>query len=410
MKINEELKALIPPLSNDEYNGLERSLIDEGCRDKLITWDDTIIDGHNRYEICTKHGIPYQVEERDFESIEDVKVWMIDNQKSRRNLTDGWKWELAQTRKAILAEKGKQNISANKGGTTTLSTIDKEAHNTQATIAKELGWSTGKVAMADKVWKAADEETKEKVRAGEVSINQAYNDVKKQEKENQKADKKEQAIKKFQIASVNYKDDDIKILFEDFRTGCDKIQDESIDAIITDPPYPIEFIDLWADMFEIADRVLKPSRYLVTYANHQNLDKIFQLPNKLKYYWTFKLDFTAKPIAMGRNLIATWKPVIVYQKLPFKKIEETIEDQVKETKAFNYQERDYHDLNWGQSLGKFEYLIEKFSKPGETILEPFAGTGTTLVACKHTKRKCIGFEIEKEKYESIIKGRIVEGV
>ena len=83
---------------------------------------------------------------------------------------------------------------------------------------------------------------------------------------------------------------------------------------------------------------------------------------------------------------------------------------MKETKAFNYQERDYHDLNWGQSLGKFEYLIEKFSKPGETILEPFAGTGTTLVACKNTKRKCIGFEIEKEKYESIIKGRIVEGV
>jgi len=265
------------------------------------------------------------VEERDFESIEDVKVWMIDNQKSRRNLTDGWKWELAQTRKAILAEKGRDNLSTNIGDNQRLSIIDKgKTHNTQATIAKELGWSTGKVAMADKVWKAADEETKEKVRSGEVSINQAYNDVKKQEKENQKADKKEQAIKKFEIASVKYKDDDIKILFEDFRTGCDKIEDESIDAIITDPPYPIEFIDLWADMFEIADRVLKPSRYLVTYANHQNLDKIFQLPNKLKYYWTFKLDFTAKPIAMGRNLIATWKPVIVYQKLPFKKIKKPL--------------------------------------------------------------------------------------
>jgi len=243
-----------------------------------------------------------------------------------------------------------------------------------------------------------------------VSINQAYQEIKKAEKEKEKEDKKQEAIEQFTKASLNYSEDDIKIYFEDFRIGCQSIEDNSIDAIITDPPYPIEYIHLWQDMFEIADRVLKPSAFLVTYANHQNLDRIFQLPNKLKYYWTFKLDFTAKPIAMGRNLIATWKPVIIYQKLPFKKIEETIEDQVKETKGFKYEERDYHDLNWGQSLGKFEYLIEKFTKVGDIVLEPFAGTGTTLVACKNTMRKCIGYEIEKEKYESIIKGRIVEGV
>jgi len=64
-------------------------------------------------------------------------------------------------KKQILLKKGKENISANKGGTSSLSTIDKEAHNTQKELASELGWSTGKVEMADKVWKEAEPEVKE---------------------------------------------------------------------------------------------------------------------------------------------------------------------------------------------------------------------------------------------------------
>lgn len=228
-------------------------------------------------------------------------------------------------------------------------------------------------------------------------------------KEIKKEEKKEEKIKQFEQASLEYQDENVKIFFEDFREGAKTIENNSVDAIITDPPYPIEYIDLWADMFAIADRILKPSAFLVTYANHQNLDRIFQLPNSLKYYWIFKLDFTSKPIAMGRNLIATWKPVLIFQKLPFKKIEETLEDNIKESKPFNYDERDMHNLNWGQSLGKFEWIIDKFTKPGDLIVEPFAGTGTTLVASKNMKRRCIGYEIDKTNYESIIKGRIERG-
>jgi len=228
-------------------------------------------------------------------------------------------------------------------------------------------------------------------------------------KEIKKEKKKEEKIKQFEQASLEYQDENVKIFFEDFREGAKTIENNSVDAIITDPPYPIEYIDLWADMFAIADRILKPSAFLVTYANHQNLDRIFQLPNSLKYYWIFKLDFTSKPIAMGRNLIATWKPVLIFQKLPFKKIEETLEDNIKESKPFNYDERDMHNLNWGQSLGKFEWIIDKFTKPGDLIVDPFAGTGTTLVASKNMKRRCIGYEIDKTNYESIIKGRIERG-
>jgi N6-adenosine-specific RNA methylase IME4 len=182
LKIDPELKALIPPLSMEEYRLLEDSILKEGCREKIITWDDTIVDGHNRHEICTRHGLKFSTEDRDFDNIETVKVWMIDNQKGRRNLTDGWKWELAQTRKQILAEKGKEKQGQR---TDLLSKIDKKLddnHNTQKELATELGWSTGKVAMADKVWKSATPEIKEKVKSGDVSINQAYTELRKDEK------------------------------------------------------------------------------------------------------------------------------------------------------------------------------------------------------------------------------------
>jgi len=73
---------------------------------------------------------------------------MIDNQNGRRNLTDGWKYQLTQSKKEILQEAGKENLKTNVGGEHVgLSTIDKGTHNTQKTIANDLGWSTGKVAM-----------------------------------------------------------------------------------------------------------------------------------------------------------------------------------------------------------------------------------------------------------------------
>ena len=218
-----------------------------------------------------------------------------------------------------------------------------------------------------------------------------------------KGKEREEKQEKFIKQAKDFKNENIEIWNGDFKKLSEKIKDNSIDLILTDPPYPEEFLPLWQDLFEVAERVLKPSKFLVCYANHQNLDKIFRLNNNLKYYWIFKLDFTLKPIAKGRNIIATWKPVLIYQKLPFKKIKDTIEDTIK----FNYTERELHDKNWGQTIQPFEYLLEKFSEPNDLVFEPFAGTGTTLLACENKKRRCIGIEIEK-KYIDIIKGRLYE--
>ena len=88
IQIDSEFKSLIPPLTSEERQGLEQSLLKEGCRDSLVLWGDILIDGHNRYEICTKYHIPFDVVNKDFDSRDDAKLWMMQNQLARRNLTD----------------------------------------------------------------------------------------------------------------------------------------------------------------------------------------------------------------------------------------------------------------------------------------------------------------------------------
>ena len=85
LKINEELQNLIPPLKPDEYEQLEKSIIEDGCRDPIVTWDGTIVDGHNRYSICKKHGIDFDTVEKEFDDIEAAKEWMLENQLGKRN-------------------------------------------------------------------------------------------------------------------------------------------------------------------------------------------------------------------------------------------------------------------------------------------------------------------------------------
>jgi len=183
--INPNFKNLIPPLTPEEYSNLENSIKSEGCRDSIVVWKETIIDGHNRFKICSEYNIPFNVIKKDFDSIEDIKLWMIDNQKGRRNLTDGWKFELEQSKKEILLIKGKENMILGGAQKLGLSIIDKpyiSKHNTRKEIAKDLGWSSGKVATADIVWEKASEEVKEQVKLGEKTFNEVYSDIKKEQR------------------------------------------------------------------------------------------------------------------------------------------------------------------------------------------------------------------------------------
>jgi len=84
--IDEELKNLLPTIPESTFNLLEESLLEHGCLHPLVLWGNVLIDGHNRYEIAKKHEIPFTAVTKDFSSRDEVIIWIITTQVSRRNL------------------------------------------------------------------------------------------------------------------------------------------------------------------------------------------------------------------------------------------------------------------------------------------------------------------------------------
>jgi len=85
--IDEEFKRLLPPLDEQTYLSLEQSILDYGCMNPLVLWNRILIDGHNRFGILTKHSLPFNTVSMEFASREEVLIWIISTQVSRRNLS-----------------------------------------------------------------------------------------------------------------------------------------------------------------------------------------------------------------------------------------------------------------------------------------------------------------------------------
>jgi hypothetical protein len=96
LQINPKFKQLLPPLSPNEYEVLEASILEKGVEEKIQAWKNQIIDGHNRYEIATRHGLPVMIRDRtfDFQTEDEVLQWIFENQLGRRNLTDNVRTEV----------------------------------------------------------------------------------------------------------------------------------------------------------------------------------------------------------------------------------------------------------------------------------------------------------------------------
>lgn len=88
-RVHPELRDYIRREAEDENRELERRLLEEGCRDPLVVWkeENVLVDGHHRFEICERHGIPYTVKYQSFADVKAAKMWMRKNQLARRNLT-----------------------------------------------------------------------------------------------------------------------------------------------------------------------------------------------------------------------------------------------------------------------------------------------------------------------------------
>jgi hypothetical protein len=176
--INEDLRVYIDPLTEDEYAALERSLLSEGCRDALVLWGDLLVDGHNRYGICQKHGIPFNtVQNQTFQSMDDVHLWMIDNHLGRRSVSDFQRGVLALRKKEIvsarLALAQAQPSSAAPADADIAAQTGAEPPLTREAIARTARVSSATLGQIEKIQKTAAPELVNAVKAGVISINAA---------------------------------------------------------------------------------------------------------------------------------------------------------------------------------------------------------------------------------------------
>lgn len=179
--VNDDLLAYIDPLTADEHAALERSILAEGCRDALVLWGEVLVDGHNRYGICQKHGLPFNtVQNTKFKTLDDVHLWMIDQHLGRRSVSDFQRGVLALRKKDILnirAQTPKEPPRAAVGDEPVAELQPwedgLEPMVTREAMAKAARVSSATIQQIEKIQKSATPELVDAVKAGTISINAA---------------------------------------------------------------------------------------------------------------------------------------------------------------------------------------------------------------------------------------------
>jgi hypothetical protein len=387
--IDQEFKSLIPPVSADELGRLEASIKSDGCRDALVTWRGTLLDGHNRHAICGRLGIAFETQEIELEDREAAKIWIINNQLGRRNITLFTRTELAFVLEPLLAKKreGRQGARTDLGATLPQSEKPRDA------IAKIANVGARTVDAVKFIKANAAPETIAELRTNpDAKIHRVAKDLKETKQKQARQQKRQSAAAS---APVNR-----NIIVGDFRDHADKIADGSLSLIFTDPPYNRDATEMFSGLADFASRKLADGGSILFYAGQIQIP--FVIPSfisKLRYWWTCACVHSDGRMLMREYGIRVgWKPIFWFVKGTRDDASKIIYDTVS-----GGAEKEQHD--WQQAQSEAAYWIENLCPVDGIVCDPFLGGGTTAAAAKALGRKWIGFEIDKDT-AAIAAGRI----
>jgi 16S rRNA G966 N2-methylase RsmD len=385
-KVDEEFAALIAPLTSEEYSQLERNVIAEGCRDALVVWRGLLVDGHNRLEICNRHGIPYDTTEIDLPDRENAKLWIEEQQTGRRNLTTDQRaavaYRMMQRRVAVSKkQRAAKACSARFGGNLVVH-VGHQAETTprqRERTARELQISTRKIREIAALAKT-DPEIVNKIANADISLRDAKEAMLERVRQRNIT-----AALKTHVRGEGIHTGHMRQLFR-------ILDDDSVDLFFTDPPWERDALPLYAELGKLAQQKLKPGGFCLVLCGQMYLDEIVKgLSESLDWYWLcgVRLLGGAHGRICQRNIANNFKPILMYTKRPGPKVAKNqwIGDMIDRPKA----DKVHH--KHGQAAGDSQYFMEQLTLPGQLVVDPFVGGGTVPEICKRSGRRFIGTEL-----------------
>lgn len=176
LKIEEKLRDVLIPLTNEKFAALEDDILRNGCIQPIIVWNGTIVDGHNRYAICQKHGIPFKTVEHDFADMTEARLWIWSNMKNTREPTDFQKCEMVMPFRDEIGSEAVKRVLAGVAVDPSLNLGEGHLERrTDSILGKMAGVSHDIMRMAIKLHNEAGEETLCRLRTdNKLKISAAY--------------------------------------------------------------------------------------------------------------------------------------------------------------------------------------------------------------------------------------------
>ena len=439
---------VMPDLTADEYAELKADISQRGVMIP-IEYDElgNVLDGYHRLRICEELGI------KEYPKV--IRAGMTETEKftharklniARRHLTTSQKQQLIREQLKATPEQSDRQIAQTLGVHHTTVTTQRKGLERAGEIS-HLNITTGsdgkeyprqverKIAEPKKedvndfeideqeglTENNSEPETPEKPSTANRPVS-VFNPTKREER----AMKKPEVVERMKEENISplvatqkilseakaerksyelepeMPEDMCRLFVADIRAGLKELENESVDFLITDPPYPREYIPLYGDLSLLASRVLKPGGSLIVMIGQSYMPEVIeQLGRYMSYYWVmpYLTPGYGSPILFQKRVNTFWKPVLWYVKGEYKG------DYIGDVLRSPESDKRFHE--WGQSLGGMLDIVERLTNPGDVILDPFLGGGTTGAAAVIKGRKFIGTDIEAKNVE-ISRTRIKE--
>ena len=399
---------VMPELSAEEYAELKADIEQRGVMIP-IEYDEqgNVLDGYHRLRICKELGI------KDFPKV--IRAGMTESEKltharklniARRHLNTSQKQALIREQLKATPEQSDRQIAKALGvSQPTVSARRKELEEIGdvkkfITSTDTLGREQPRIRKPVSVFNPTKREERA-MKKPEV-VERMQEDGTSPLVASMKILSEAKAERKAYELSEDFPEEMCNLFVADIRDGLKEIADESVDVIITDPPYPREYIPLYGDLSLLASRVLKQGGSLIVMIGQSYMPEVIELLGRhMSYYWImpYLTPGGGSPLLYQKRVNTFWKPVLWYVKGEYKG--DYIGDILKSPES----DKRFHE--WGQSLGGMQDIVSRLSNPNDVILDPFLGGGTTGAAAVSMGRKFIGTDIKPENVE-ISKKRIME--